>query len=121
MKVSQSHFDAAVSLAKAIKEDTRWTEWNTAMEAADNDAELSALIMHHKELSALNQKGQGDMGEIKKVEGQIRRLPSYQQQEDATEAMIGLLREVNVTLSEELGLEFASAAAPKKSGGCCGC
>jgi len=115
-----SHFDAAAALAQAIREEARWIEWNAATETADADPELVALLVRHRDLSARTRAGRVDKDEMMKVVGQIRRHPAYRRQEDAVEAMVGLLREVNVTLSEQLGVDFASTAAPQKSGGCCG-
>lgn len=116
-KPALSHFDAAAALARAIREEPRWIEWNAAADASDAEPELVALMVRHRDLA---RGGQAEAGELARLEGQIRRHPVYRRQEEATTAMIGLLREVDVTLSEELGLEFASTAAPRKSGGCCG-
>ena len=116
-----THFDAAAALAQAIREEPRWVEWSAANEAAEGDPALVALMDRHGELSARLRAGRVDKDELTKVADQIRRHPAYKRQEGAEEGMVGLLREVNVTLSEQLGVDFASAAAPQKSGGCCGC
>ncbi|NMC68571.1 MAG: YlbF family regulator [Myxococcales bacterium] len=116
-----SHFEAAAALARAIQEEPRWAEWSEATDAADADPELTGLADRYRELAVLVHAGRGDKAELDKVADRIRRHPAYRRQESAEAAMVDLLREVNVTLSEQLGLDFASAAVPRKSGGCCGC
>ena len=116
----QSLFRAADALASAIQAEPRWAEWHAAMEAAEADAELTAMFAQHRDLSARSRAGQGNVGEMTKLVDRIQRHPAYARREAAAEAMVGLLREVDVAISEKLGVEFASTAAPKKSGGCCG-
>jgi cell fate (sporulation/competence/biofilm development) regulator YlbF (YheA/YmcA/DUF963 family) len=116
----QAHFLAADTLANAIRQEPRWVEWNTAMEAAEADPELSTLMAQYKEMSALSRAGQGNVGEMTKLVDRIQRHPAFVRRETAAGGMVGLLREVDVAISQNLGVEFASTAAPQKSGGCCG-
>lgn len=114
-------FAAAQNLAEAIRRDPRWVEWSEATEAADSDGELMALMEQYKDLFARTRSGQGDPRALGELVRLIQRHPTYERHEKATEAMVGLLREADMALSQGLGLEFAATAAPQKTGGgCCG-
>ena len=113
-------FGAADALAAAIQREPRWVEWYTAMAAVDGNEDLNALFAQYRDLSRRVRAGEGDARDVAKVADRIQKHPAYRRREDAAEAMIGLLREVDSALSQKLGVEFAATAAPKKSGSCCG-
>lgn len=113
-------FKASDALADLIQQQPQWIEWNVAMEAADTNPELKTLMAQYRDLSVRSKAGHGNVGETTTVVNRIQRHPAYVRRESASEAMVGLLREVDTAISQKLGVEFASTAAPQKSGGCCG-
>lgn len=117
---------ATQALAGLIQQNPRWVAWQEAQVALEQDTELVAPFDRYRELSQkaqqARQNGNGlsgpEMLELAEVQEKIQNHERYQQREQAATGMTELLREVNLLVSNELGLNFAATAAPRS--GCCG-
>ena len=57
--------------------------------------------------------------ELIALRDQTQRNELYDHQQEAWNKLVGLLQRINDKMSQELGLDFASNAAPRR-GACCG-
>ena len=119
-------FRAAEMLADAIRSAPEWEEWEGARAAARTDAGFQALTAHHRALVARLRREPPPAGhtgmdrELARVREQLLQHPAAVRQQAAVREVITLLRNVNRSLSDALGLEFAELAAAPRGGGCCG-
>ncbi len=119
--------EAAETLARAILASPEWRELVSAQTTAEQDSRLPVLLARYRELSCAQRDAQetGEtfrgtaMVELLMLRDQIQRHELYVRQQEAGGAVVGLLQRINRTISEPLGLDFASSAAPSR-GGCCG-
>ena len=125
-KAANGISSAACVLASAILHESRWKAWNSAREAVNVDPDLQGLLRRYRSLSGkLRQAGQGGEGpdgrdtlELADVTNRIKVHPLRRKEMASLDEMIDLLREVNKAISDQLGIDFASNAAPPK-GSCC--
>jgi len=118
---------AAAGLAQAIQASAEWREMLRAQDAAKKDSRFAKLLARHGELSRRqNSAGTGGQGldgkslvEFIALRDQIQRHELVVRQQEAGSAVVRLFQTANGKISQELGLDFASNAAPRR-GGCCG-
>ncbi len=119
--------EAAGALAQSIKAGVEWRELVNAQKAANSDERLPGMLARHNELGRrqndAHRQGQGLDGEslveFIALREQIQRHELYVRQREAWSALVALLQRINEKLSQQLGFDFASNAAPR-GGGCCG-
>ncbi|ODU25226.1 MAG: hypothetical protein ABS95_00415 [Verrucomicrobia bacterium SCN 57-15] len=119
--------EAAATLAKAIRAAAEWQALERAQAAFQRDAVLQQKLARHDELSKARQlareSGQNwagrEMVELIALQDQIQRHERYVQRQEAGQALVELLQNINQAISDNLGLDFASNAALRR-GGCCG-
>jgi len=120
-------FEAAETLARAILASAEWRELRSAQTAAEKDPRLPDLLARYRKLSFAQTDAQATgeafagpaLVELITLQDRIRRHELYVRQQEAGNAVVGLLQRINKTISERLGFNFASSAAPSR-GGCCG-
>ncbi len=120
-------FAGAATLAQSIKASPEWRELLSAEEAARADAQFAQMVARQDELTDLQNRARGDgrrldgksLVEFITLREQLQHHDLYVRQQEAGDAFVRLLQRVNHKISEELGLDFASNAAPRR-GGCCG-
>ena len=118
---------AAADLAAAIQQAPVWKAWREAHQAFEQDADVSALMQRYqaaiREVRKLRASGQELNGNVAEewaaVQDLVRKNAIIARREEAASAMLEMLQEVNETLSEALGLDFAGSAS-SKCGGCHG-
>ena len=119
--------EAAAALARAIQSSAEWREVVSAQHAAKGDTRFGKMVARQEELLR-NERGRpaGGQGlgaeevvEMMALRSQIQGHELYIRQQGAWEALVGLLQGVNRVISGDLGMDFASNAAPRR-GGCCG-
>lgn len=117
---------AATALSLAIRTSAEWHELESAQQVAKSDTRFAQMVGRHSELARL-QNGARQAGaaldgkllvELLALRDQIQRHEIYQRQQTAWNSVINLLQRVNGSISDNLGLDFASNAAPRS--GCCG-
>jgi cell fate (sporulation/competence/biofilm development) regulator YlbF (YheA/YmcA/DUF963 family) len=119
-------FRATEALAEAIRCSPEWEEWEGARAAARADASFQLLTtQHHAVLDQARREERkgvraGAQDDLARVRQRLFEHPAAVRRQEAVRDAVSLLRSVNRTLSEALGLEFAELAAPPRSGGCCG-
>jgi len=119
--------EAAAVLAQAIQASAEWRELISAQKAAEADDGFARMAARQKELARIQNNsrssGQGLDGEslveLITLREHIQRHELTIRQQEAGSAVVGLLQRVNEKISQELGLDFASNAAPRR-GRCCG-
>jgi len=119
---------AAVALAAAIQSSPEWTTWKKAQAAFEQDSEVGVLIRQYrglvqrwKEVSASGQElNDTETEQWLATQEALKKNPLVVQREEATTAMLDMLRNVNGDISEAIGLDFAASAAKNCGGGCCG-
>ncbi len=97
-----------------------------ARTAFQTDPEMVALTARFRKLSEqwrhARSEGRALAGkegmELATVQEQIQQHELYLRQQAAAGAFVALLQEANQAISQELGIDFASNAAPRS--GCCG-
>ena len=118
---------AAGALASAIQEEPQWRAWRDAQDALGRDPDLTGLFTRFETLSerwrqVKSMRGElpgKDVMEMAQVREKIMAHPLLVRREDAEKGMLELLQEVNTSISDKLGIDFAASAAPRQ-GGCCG-
>ncbi len=122
---TQAIENAARELAGALQADPRWSAWREARIAAEQDAKLGALMERYSQLSHKAHEGQAaarlsdeEMLELGALQDTIQQNEAFIRRDEASDALIALLREADGALSEALGVDFAANAAPRSS--CCG-
>lgn len=119
--------EAAVALVEAIQQTPEWPELLNAQKAAKADGRFARMVARQSELARIQnsgqRRGQGLDGEslveLITLREQIQRHGLHVRQQEAWSAAAALLQRINEKISQELGLDFASNAAPRR-GGCCG-
>ena len=117
---------AAEELARAIQPTPEWRELEAARTAFQTDPDLSVLTTQLRKLSEQyrHARSQGralpgqEAMELAAVQEKIQEHDLFLRQQAAAGAFVALLQETNQTISQKLGIDFASNAAPKS--GCCG-
>lgn len=127
---SGAAFRAAEQLAEAIRTMPEWEEWESARAAVRTDAGFQSLAAQHRDMVAGGSSEDGAAeAEVRLRAGlealrrEMEQHPVMLRQQEAVYGLLGLLRGVNQTLSEALGIDFARSAAPREancSSGCCG-
>ena len=118
---------AVVALANAIQQSPVWKAFEESNHRFDTDPDLQRLMDHYRELSekALKARSQGehlssfDMADIQKTQEAMKNDEAFMRRQAAYGDLVIAFRAVNQALSEQLGLDFASMAAPP-GGSCCG-
>ena len=106
------------ALTTAIQAEPSFQQWRAAAEAFERDPELTELLKRYNKLTnSWQQRGEDDP-ELTELADQIQGHRLFHERTFAMESMTRLLQEVNGTLSDGLGLDFATVAA--KRSGCCG-
>lgn len=119
--------EAALALAQSIQSSAEWHEFIETQKAAETNPQFVRLVARLAELARLQASarsgGQGldskSAVELITLREQLQRHELYLRQQEAGSAVLRLLQRVNEKISEELGIDFASNAAPRR-GGCCG-
>ena len=119
--------EAARALSEAIRGTAEWRELVNAQEAAQRDGDLNRIVARHQELllarRAIEARGQDFAGkELVEMIALQSRLQGHElqvRQQEAWQGVVRLLQEANRAMSRELGIDFASNAAPSR-GACCG-
>lgn len=117
---------AAEELARAIQRTPEWRELEAARTTFQSDSDLSLLTARYRKLSELWWRARSERRalpgkeamELAAVQEKIQRHDLFLRQQAATGAFVALLQETNRAISNHLGMDFATNAAPK--GGCCG-
>lgn len=117
---------AAEELARAIQLTPEWRELEAARTAFQTDPDLSVLTARYRKLSELwrHARSEGrplpvkEAMELADVQEKIQQHGLYQRHQAAAGAFVALLQETNQAISQKLGIDFASNAAPRSS--CCG-
>ena len=110
---------AISALANAIQTAPSFQQWRAAAEALESDSELRALIDRYNKLASGWEQSGGDDAELTEVADQIQGHQLYLQRERAGAGLARLFQQLNVQLSDQLGVDFATTAIPPKCG-CCG-
>ncbi len=119
--------EAAAVLAEAIQGSAEWREVVNAQHAAEQDARFTKMLARHKELLRAQRNahaggqaiGGQAMVEMIALQDKIQRHELLVRQQAAWQALVGFLQRINHVISEDLGLDFAGNAVPRR-GGCCG-
>ena len=119
--------EAAVALVEAIQQTPEWPGLLNAQKAAKADGRFARMVARQSELARIQNSGQGrgqrlddeSLVELITLREQIQRHELHVRQQEAWSAAAALLQRINEKISQELGLDFASNAAPRR-GGCCG-
>jgi cell fate (sporulation/competence/biofilm development) regulator YlbF (YheA/YmcA/DUF963 family) len=117
----------AATLAQSIQASAKWRELLNAQKAGEADGRFAQMAARHSELARLQNTARGrgrgldgkSLVEFIALQDQIQHCELYVRQQEAGSALVRLLQRINEKISEELGLDFASNAAPRR-GGCCG-
>ena len=109
------------NLVAAIRTDKLWCAWRKAEEELASDAELTVMIARYNaRMEAWDRQGAEETDhELVELAEHIQNHRLVREQSKARADITRFLQNVNVMLSEELGMDFASTAAPRR-GGCCG-
>lgn len=119
--------EAATAFAQSIQGSTEWRELLDAQRTAEADEPFARMVTRQKQLADIQcrARGQGQgldgksLVEFIALRDQIQRHELYVRQQEAGSAVVRLLQRLNELISRELGLDFASNAAPRRRG-CCG-
>jgi cell fate (sporulation/competence/biofilm development) regulator YlbF (YheA/YmcA/DUF963 family) len=119
--------EAAKILSEAIQSSPEWLELVSTRRAIHGDRELGKMITRHNELEGAQevarQNGQNFAGkELVELIALRSRIQSHEftaREQEAGRAVAQLLKQVNRSMSESLGFDFASSVAPRRER-CCG-
>ena len=119
--------EAAESLVGVIQQSPEWREVVSAQKAAEADERFARMVARQSELARRQKSTPGreqgldgkSLVELITLREEIQRHELFVRQQEAGSALVRLLQRVNEKISQELGLDFASNAAPRR-GGCCG-
>lgn len=117
---------AAEELTRAIQLTPEWRELEAARTAFQTDPELAEFTARYRKLSEQWQRARSEGRalpgkealELASVQEKIQQHDIYLRLQAAVGAFVALLQETNQVISQPLGLDFASNAAPRSS--CCG-
>lgn len=120
-------FETAGALARAIQTSAAWREFLNARQAAETDPHFAQMVARQKELSELQNSVHGrglgldgkSLVEFIALRDQLQRHELHARLQGTWSAAVALLQRINEKISQELGLDFARHAAPRR-GGCCG-
>ncbi len=102
----------------ALGDSETYRRFVAADEALQDDAEAMALIREYRRKQARMQRGGFDesvMRELKELQSELSDNETIQRQRAAQNELVGLLRETNEVISDEIDQEFAQSTG----GGCC--
>jgi len=129
---TENHHEAvilasAATLAQSIHGSPEWRELLSARQAAQADAQFARMVTRQDELTHLQNSARGhgqgldgkSLVEFITLRERLEHHELYARQQEAGSAFVRLLQRVNEKISEGLGLNFASNAAPRR-GACCG-
>lgn len=112
---------AAQSLGKLLAEAPEYQAFLQALKEVNHDLEVQKLSARIREHDNAIQWGRGNVlehqGEMETLQVQLESLPIVQTYHTAERTFAHMCREINQTISENAGVEFALNA--RKSG--CGC
>jgi cell fate (sporulation/competence/biofilm development) regulator YlbF (YheA/YmcA/DUF963 family) len=119
--------EAAKALSDTIQSTPEWSELVDVRHAIDRDREFGKMITRHDELERAQQtardRGEGFAGkelvELIALRSRIQTHDLTVRQQEASRAVAQLLKQVNRTMSEGLGFDFASNVTPRRDR-CCG-
>jgi cell fate (sporulation/competence/biofilm development) regulator YlbF (YheA/YmcA/DUF963 family) len=119
--------DAAKALGEALKSDSRFTDWRELGQAVDNNDALKQTLTRFGQLAQKAQMAmqggpqldEAEVAEIQKVQNDLKDDVLFNRHNAATGALLEMLHGVNMTLSNELGIDFAAnvAASSQQGGG----
>ncbi|MCK6539949.1 MAG: YlbF family regulator [Anaerolineales bacterium] len=114
---------AAQALGKLLAETPEYQAFLQALKDVNHDLEVQKLSAKIREHDRAIQWGQGNVlehhGEMETLQVQLESLPLIQTYHNAERVFVHLCREINQTISESAGVEFAPNAR-KSSCGCGG-
>ncbi|HLS27471.1 MAG TPA: YlbF family regulator, partial [Opitutales bacterium] len=103
-----------------------WNEFHRINEIFENDQEITAMLGEYRQLAGQIQEAHTNgeqtghqLRQLEHLQIRIQQNHLFQQRENAADAMLGLLQQANLVLTNDLGLDFAANAKPQESG-CCG-
>lgn len=119
--------EAADSFVEAIHQTDAWRRWEAARQRCDDDAALVATQHRLAELSsrlrAARAVGRGlfgpDLAEFNRLQAELQASPHVRERDQASVALLTFMQDLNRSLSEKLGVDFAVCATPR-GGSCCG-
>jgi cell fate (sporulation/competence/biofilm development) regulator YlbF (YheA/YmcA/DUF963 family) len=116
--------DAAKKLARVIGESRVFQNYERAMQQLREDSDAKRLFSDYQEAQRNYQManqwgGTTAVGaqQLQKMKQQVFAHPILKAYFQAQEALAQTLQEINVFISEKLGIDFANTTKP--SGGCC--
>lgn len=114
---------AAQSLGKLLAETPEYQAFLQALKEVNHDLEVQKISAQIREHDSAIQWGRGNIlehqGEMETLQVQLESLPLVQTYHNAERTFAHLCREINQTISENAGVEFAPNAR-KSSCGCGG-
>lgn len=117
---------AASQLAATIKSCAEWNAFHRINETFEKDQEITAMLGEYRQLAGQIQEahtnGEQTSHQLRQLEHlqiRIQQNRLFQEREDAADAMLRLLQQANLVLTNDLGMDFA-ANAKTEEGGCCG-
>jgi cell fate (sporulation/competence/biofilm development) regulator YlbF (YheA/YmcA/DUF963 family) len=117
--------DGARALARAIAESATFRAFEEARDTLMTDVELTRRLRGYQrwrqEFETARSWGGGDPREGEALQPEWRALaeaPAVREYLRTQDDLVVLLREVAALISQEIGMDYASACTP--TGGCCG-
>lgn len=119
--------EAAKALSDTIQSTPEWSELVDVQQAIDRDREFGKMITRQDELEraqhTARDRGEGfggkDLVELIALRSRIQGHELAVRQQEASRAVAQLLKQVNRTISEGLGFDFASSVTLRRDR-CCG-
>lgn len=116
--------EAAAKLADAIAAGAVYREYRAAYEALQRDADAKALFAEYQRrnnyVQAAGQWGgvrDQDRAELERLEREMSENETIARYRASQAALVEELQELNATMGEELGMDFAAMVRPSS----CGC
>ena len=113
-----------VALVKAIRCSTAWREVAAAREAMERDVRFAGLLKQREDLLRAQRNalaggggfGGKELAEMIILWREIQSHGLHVRQERAWDALLRLFQGINQVISEDLGVDFASIAAVRRTG-----
>lgn len=123
--VEAAAMDAARALARTIGESVAFRAFEEARDTLMADATMTRRLRSHQRRRQAFETARSwngaDSREADELEAEWRvlaEIPAIREYLRTQDELVMLLREVAALISQELGMDYASACAP--AGGCCG-
>ncbi len=108
---------AARDFALAIAESPHFREYEEAAGDLREDTAARALLSEHQEAQQTIRMLSSHDAQFRELEEKVFQHPKLHRFLRSQEGLIALVQELNKTLREDLGFDFARLAKP--AGGCC--